>query len=327
MRELPIIDLSPLREGSRLGKRKVADELHAACTDRGFFFVIGHGVDSNLEQKLEQLSQSFFAQPEAKKMEDRMAKAGLAWRGYFPVGGELTSGKPDWKEGLYFGQEHQADHPAVLSGTPLHGANLFPQIEGFKETVLAYMYEMRELGHRLMEGMALSLGLEETYFRQHFTHEPTELFRIFHYPPPPKDRDVWGVGEHTDYGLLTILKQDDVGGLEVKSRDVWLPAPPLAGSFVCNIGDMLDRLTKGLYRSTPHRVMNRTQRERYSYPYFFDPNFNAQLLTLPLGPEMLAKAHASGAIERWDRLDVQAATGSYGEYLLAKVGKVFPNLK
>lgn len=327
MNELPIIDIAPLRGRDPTAQKKVAAELFSACTDKGFFYIIGHGVPENLEKNLETLSQTFFQKPEAEKNDIRMEKAGRAWRGYFPLGGELTSGKPDWKEGLYFGKEHSPNHPRVKAGIPLHGQNLFPDIPGFRETVLAYLEAMAKLGDVLMEGIALSLGLEISYFKKHFTEEPTELFRIFHYPPPPKDKDVWGVGEHTDYGLLTILKQDQVGGLEVKSLDGWISAPPIPGSFVCNIGDMLDRLTKGLYRSTPHRVMNRTTLERYSYPYFFDPDFKAKIQTLPISEELFAKRPNPKDANRWDKMDVQAAEGTYGDYLLAKVGKVFPDLK
>src|SRR5205807_2423795 len=142
------------------------------------------------------------------------------------------------KEGLYFGAELRADHPLVLAGTPLHGPNLFPsepaQLRG---TVLAYMDALTGLSQRLMAGIALSLGLEETYFEDHYTREPLTLFRIFNYPPP-SDPASWGVGEHTDYGLLTVLLQDDSGGLEVRSRSKWVVAPPVPGSLVCNIGDM-----------------------------------------------------------------------------------------
>ncbi|RZA26173.1 MAG: isopenicillin N synthase family oxygenase [Proteobacteria bacterium] len=327
MNELPIIDVAPLLRSDPKAKEAVAAQLFAACTDKGFFYIVGHGIDAKLEKKLAELSQIFFAQPEAEKMRICMENGGRAWRGYFPVGGELTSGKPDWKEGLYFGEEHAPHHPLVQAQTPLHGANLFPDIHGFRETVLLYLDAMRHLGDKLMEGLALSLGLPESYFKDHFTTEPTQLFRIFHYPPPPEGRDVWGVGEHTDYGLLTVLKQDDVGGLEVKSRDGWTMAPPLQGSYVCNIGDMLDRLTQGLYCSTPHRVMNRTQKERYSFPYFFDPGFAARIESLPIPERLMQKSRRTTAEQRWDKMDVHAAAGTYGDYLLAKIGKVFPDLK
>jgi isopenicillin N synthase-like dioxygenase len=251
-------------------------------------------------------------------------RGGRAWRGYFRVGDELTSGKPDQKEGLYFGAELAADDPRVLVGTPLHGPNLFPaEPEGFREAVLEYMAALTGLGHRLIAGLALSLDLEESYFADHGTAEPLTLFRIFNYPPPA-DPTLWGVGEHTDYGLLTILLQDDAGGLEVKSRSRWVSAPPVPGSFVCNIGDMLDRMAGGLYRSTPHRVRNPAPCDRLSFPFFFDPNFVAHVRPIELAGREIPPDDRD---ERWDKASVHAFEGTYGDYLLAKVGKVFPQLR
>src|SRR5262249_39824894 len=157
------------------------------------------------------LSKQFFAQELTTKMAIRMELGGRAWRGYFPVGNELTSGKPDLKEGIYFGTELTPDHPLVNAGTPLHGPNLFPAADpGFRETVWEYIAALTQVGHHLMAGIALSLGLDEGYFAERYTGEPLTLFRIFNYPPPsePAADPQWGVGEHTDYGLLTILKQD-----------------------------------------------------------------------------------------------------------------------
>ena len=199
-----------------------------------------------------------------------MGNGGRAWRGYFPVNGELTSGKPDLKEGVYFGSEIQEDHPLVKSKTPLHGRNLFPQNpQYFKNTILTYIERITDLGHLVLEAIALSLGLEESYFNFHFTKDPLILFRIFHYPAQEEPFHQWGVGEHTDYGLLTILLQDEVGGLQVKSQGEWIEAPPIPNTFICNIGDMLDRITGGLYKSTPHRVLNQSGKSRYSFPLFF----------------------------------------------------------
>ena len=308
---LPIIDLhQPDRD-------LVAAQLHRACCEHGFFYLSGHGVDEGLQLRLEELSREFFAQPVEAKRQIAMARGGKAWRGYFPVGGELTSGQPDWKEGLYFGTELNPEHPL-----PLHGANLFPAgWPELRETVLAYITAMTELGHKVMRGIALSLQLEEDYFEEHYTRDPLVLFRIFNYPANA-DTTGWGVGEHTDYGLLTILRQDDCGGLQVKTRRGWIEAPPLPNTFVCNIGDMLDRLTGGLYRSTPHRVRNVSGQDRLSFPFFFDPNWHAEITPIAHGLTI-----PDDAAERWDQASVHAFRGTYGEYLLGKVSKVFPNLQ
>jgi isopenicillin N synthase-like dioxygenase len=322
---LPIIDVEPLVTGGgdRLG---VAAQLAHTCRQSGFFYIVGHGIDEHLQSTLEELSREFFAQQLDAKLDIRMERGGRAWRGYFPVGGELTSGKPDLKEGLYFGAELTEDHPLVRSKTPMHGPNLFPKnIPLFCETVLEYLDAMTGLGHALMEGVALSLGLNESYFAERYTRDPLILFRIFNYPPEPagmSENRSWGVGEHTDYGLLTILRQDKTGGLEVKSKSGWVEAKPVPGSFVCNIGDMLDRMTRGLYCSTAHRVNSPLKHDRLSFPFFFDPNFNAEVRPIEVNVSL-----GDDRNERWDRASVHEFSGTYGEYLLKKVSKVFPQLR
>jgi isopenicillin N synthase-like dioxygenase len=321
--QIPIIDVRELVAGSE-GRHAVAAQIGNACRESGFFYIVGHGVDGALQERLQTLSRQFFAQDEEVKLRIKMALSGRAWRGYFRVGDELTSGKPDQKEGLYFGTEFAADHPMASAGTPLHGPNLFPdEPSGLRPAVLGYMDALTRLCHRLMAGLALSLELEESYFADRYTGEPLTLFRIFNYPQP-SDPTLWGVGEHTDYGLLTVLLQDDAGGLEVRSRSDWVQAPPLAGSLVCNIGDMLDRMTRGLYRSTPHRVRNPAPRARLSFPFFFDPNFFSRVQPIDL-PGWEVPVDDRDA--RWDRASVHAFQGTYGDYLLNKVGKVFPELR
>lgn len=320
---VPIIDVAALVAGDA-ARHAVAAQIDAACRTCGFFYIVGHGVDAALQQRLEDLSRRFFALDVETKMEISMARGGRAWRGYFPVGNELTSGQPDLKEGLYFGAELGPDHPLVRAGMPLHGPNLFPNIPVFRDTVLDYMAAMTTLGHTLMRGIALGLGLDESYFAERYTTDPLILFRIFNYPPAPLPGDTsrWGVGEHSDYGVLTILKQDDAGGLQVKSQSRWVDAPPVPGSFVCNLGDMLDRMTGGLYRSTAHRVQNPTRRDRLSFPFFFDPNFNAEVRPIDHGRAVRDDQH-----ERWDGASVHDFRGTYGDYLLSKVSKVFPELQ
>jgi isopenicillin N synthase-like dioxygenase len=251
-----------------------------------------------------------------------MEHAGSAWRGWFPVDGELTSGTPDHKEGIYFGIEHSPADPRVASGTPLHGPNQFPVVPaGLRPSVLEWLDAMRPVADAVMRGIAAGLGLSSTWFEDHLTGDPTVLFRIFHYPPSERDEG-WGVGEHTDYGLLTLLAQDDHGGLQVQDLDGrWIDVDADTSLLVCNIGDMLERLTGGRYRSTPHRVRNTSGESRLSFPYFFDPSWEATVPTLPLPGDVGGHAH-----QRWDNDDVLAWEGTYGEYLTAKVAKVFPEL-
>ena len=320
---LPVIDVGPLVAGD--DDPAVARALDAAARDLGFFYVVGHGVDPAELERLERSGRALFALPEAAKERIAMRQAGRAWRGWFPLGGELTSGRPDGKEGCYFGAELGPDDPRVRRGLPLHGANLFPaELPELRTAVLDHLDSLTAVGQAVLRGMALGLGLPAGWFTEHLTADPLLLFRIFRYPPQPEPVDGWGVAEHTDYGLLTLLLQDEAGGLEVRTPDGWVPAPPEPGSFVCNLGDMLERLTGGRYRSTPHRVRNTSGTDRISFPFFLDPGWDTEVVPLPLditGP-------AGPAPPRWDDADVTALPPgtTYGEYLMAKVGKVFPDL-
>ncbi len=322
--DIPIIDIGPWMAGAD-ESQELAARIGQACRDCGFFYVINHGVDEDLQRRLVRVSQEFFAQDLQAKLAISMSLGGRAWRGYFPVGGELTSGRPDLKEGIYFGAELNDDHPLVKAGTPLHGPNLFPRnMPEFRKLVLEYMASMTRLGHRLMAMISRSLGLKESYFADRYTSDPLTLFRIFNYPAPSSNDDIesnLGVGEHTDYGLLTILSQDMSGGLQVKLKSQWIDASPISNSFVCNVGDMLDRLTGGLYLSAPHRVRNLSGHNRLSFAFFFDPNFNAEVR--PLSMDIVV----DNKEERWDRASVHEFRGTYGDYLLGKVSKVFPELR
>jgi isopenicillin N synthase-like dioxygenase len=212
----------------------------------------------------------------------------------------------------------------VATGRPLQGPNLFPERPAaLRGAVSAYLDGLAELGHRLVAAIELGLGAEPGSLTR-LTADPLILFRIFHYPPGG-DPAEWGVGEHTDYGLLTILRQDDAGGLQVRIDREWVDVPPVPGAFVCNIGDMLERATAGAYRSTPHRVRNDSGRSRVSMPFFFDPGWDARVESLELRD---AVGRDGGAPpDRWDDADPLLFDGTYGEYVLAKVSKVFPALR
>lgn len=323
---LPVIDIEPLRrmsDGAAI--TATAQQIDAACRTFGFFYAAGHGIAPAIVADLLAASRDFFELPEPDKARIAMARGGIAWRGWFPVAGELTSGVPDLKEGLYLGEELGTDDPRVAAGLPLHGANLWPDaVPALRPAVEAYLGAATRAGEALMRGMALALGLDAGHFAGGLTRNPTVLFRIFHYPatrPGTASDEGFGVGEHSDYGLLTLLGQDDKGGLEVRTREGWIDVSPLGDALVINVGDMFERLTRGRFRSAPHRVVNRAGVSRYSFPLFFDPDFMAAVEPLAIEREGDAQSEA-----RWDGIDIHDPIGTYGDYLIGKVSKVFPEL-
>jgi isopenicillin N synthase-like dioxygenase len=285
-------------------RHRVAHEIDAACAEHGFFTVVGHGIDATHLATLDREARIFFALPREEKARIAMAHGGRAWRGWFGVGDELTDGVPDRKEGLYFGTELGTDDPRVAAGTPLHGANLFPDHPGgLRAAVLAHLDLGTRVAQAVLRAMAVGLGHDERWFDDTICADPVVLFRIFHYPGPGADEPEtgpWGVAEHTDYGLLTLLHQDVTGGLEVHGPEGWVEVPPEPGALVCNLGDMLATLSDGRYRSTPHRVHPPSGAGRISAPLFLDPS--------------------------WDAL-VPGIDGTYGDHLVAKVSRVFPALR
>jgi len=318
---LSTIDISPLFGGEAAARARVAQAIGEAAARDGFFYVVGHGLATDTVARLEAESRAFFALPETEKAQIAMARAGAAWRGWFPLGGELTSGVADQKEGVYFGDELGPDDPRVRAGWLMHGANLWPdRPPGLRAAVETYVREVTRAAEAVMQGVSLALGLDAGHFAKAYLARPTVLFRIFRYPPSPAG--TWGVGEHTDYGLLTLMAQDRWGGLQVRTDNGWIAAPPVEGTLVCNIGDMLERLTGGRFVSAPHRVLNVSGRERLSFPLFYDPDFDAVMT--PVGGQVLMSDRRR---ERWDGIDPKAFAGRYGDYLQDKVGKVFPGLK
>ena len=310
MRTLPIVDPADSDASARID---------AACREVGFFAVPLDVSLRPLRDEVISLAAEFFELPEAEKAKVSMAIGGTAWRGWFPLGGELTSGVPDRKEGYYFGAQLPPDP------RPMHGPNIWPaHPAGLQQAVTAWMVAMEALGQRLLQLMAKGLHQSPDLFQRGLTAQPTELFRIFRYPPHPTgDTNTWGVAEHTDYGLLTMLATDGTPGLEVDSRGEWIPAPADADLVICNLGDMLDRLTGGRYRSTPHRVRNHAGHDRYSLPFFLDPGWDAVVDPLVFDDQFdVSAAHQA----RWDKANLGEISGSYGTWLRAKVGRVFPKL-
>jgi isopenicillin N synthase-like dioxygenase len=309
-RSLPIIDIAGAG---------AATAIDAACREVGFFAIENYDVDQSLRGELIAAASEFFGLPPSAKRTVSLARGGLAWRGWFALGDELTAGIPDLKEGYYFGTDRPTD------GRPLHGRNIWPERPAaLAALVTEWMAAMLTLGQRVLELMATGLGLSASFFADGLTKAPTELFRIFRYPPHPAAGETrWGVAEHSDYGLLTLLAHDGTAGLEVKVGDDWLSAPADPSLIICNIGDMLDRLTSGRYRSTPHRVRNQALHDRYSLPYFLDPGWDAVVEPLSIEDGFAGSPDAQA---RWDKTDLQQISGTYGDWLWGKVSKVFPEL-
>jgi isopenicillin N synthase-like dioxygenase len=227
-------------------------------------------------------STAFFASPQADK-DDLAITRSRHNRGYVGMATErLNLAQADLKEAFNIGLELSAADPEVIAGKPFRGVNLWPQTPGFRDTALGYFNALWRLGLDLHRAIAADLGLPADFFADKFDR-PMATLRLLHYPPRDQDRTgLPGAGEHTDYGSLTLLLTDDTGGLEVRRRDgSWVAAPPVPGTFICNIGDCLMRWCNDTYVSTPHRVMNPPGRDRYSIAFFFDPNPEAMIACLP----------------------------------------------
>ena len=285
MATIAVIDIAPLRHHDPAGQRRVAAELREACSRIGFFYVSRHGVDQDLMDRTFAEVRRFFHQPLERKTAIAMANSPI-YRGYSGFAEEVLDPdlEGDLKESFNLGVERGADDPLVAAGTPLHGPNLWPAaLPGFRETMDDYFAAMTDLGMTIAKGLALSLDLPADHFTRTLGN-PMSLLRLLHYPPTAQRRSErqLGAGAHTDYGCLTILAQDAIGGLEVRNTDgEWITATPVPGTFVINLGDQMARWTNGRYQSTPHRVYNASNTDRYSIPFFFDPDFHALIECLP----------------------------------------------
>jgi len=282
-RTLPILDLSSWREGDPASLTRIGAEAGAACRDVGFFYVVNYAVDDRLIARAFDQSRRFFALPLAERQALAIETIG-GNRGYSGMLHEaLDPGRgPDMKEAFNVGLEIAPDDPDLLSKQPFRSLNAWPSLPNFRETLLAYYDACATLGARLHRAFAYDLGLKPDFFDDKFDR-PMATLRLLHYPAPPAGSEPrTGAGVHTDYGNLTLLATDDVGGLEVRARNgEWIEAPVVPGAFVVNIGDCLMRWTNDIYVSTPHRVVNRSARERYSIAFFYDPNPDAIVETIP----------------------------------------------
>jgi isopenicillin N synthase-like dioxygenase len=282
--QIPSVDVAPLLAGNAQGERAVAQQIGAACRGIGFFYITGHGVTPETLKVVFDKAVVFFQGPTPFKTHSAFVGAG-GNRGYIKLGGEaLDPSKPaDVKEAFNIGLELAPDDPDLLAGKPFRALNLWPNVPGFRATMLAYFTQMLELGRVLHRGFALDLGIDPSYFDDKFK-KPMATLRLLHYPPTdkPLDEGQLGAGEHTDYGNVTLLATDSSGGLMVRDRSGhWLDAPVIPGAYVCNIGDCLMRWTNDIYVSTPHKVVTPPGRDRYSIAFFLDPDPDAVVACLP----------------------------------------------
>jgi isopenicillin N synthase-like dioxygenase len=283
MTRIPIIDVSQMATGGEAGLAAVAARIGEACRDTGFFYVSGHSVPAPLMRDVFDTAAAFFARDAAEKQKVIYSASGN--RGYVPMKGEaLDPGRPaDLKEAFNIGLELPDDDAELREGRMFRSRNLWPEMPGFRDTMLAYFDACHRLGLALHRAFAVDLGLPPDFFDDKLDR-PMAVLRLLHYAPAPDraEEGQLGAGEHTDYGCVTLLATDGVGGLEVRTRaGDWVKAPHVPGAFVCNIGDCLMRWTNDIYVSTPHRVVSPSGRERFSIAFFLDPNPDAEIACLP----------------------------------------------
>ena len=279
--EVPVLDLAPLTAGGDISD--LARQLDDACRNTGFFYIRNHGVSDQVLNAVFGATRRYFALPEEARRDHVIDP--VFRRGWMPQGINQHPGyQPDLKESYEVGVDLPLDDPDVAAGLPLHGPNRWPEeMPWLREAAEAYFAQTKALGDRMLTLIATALGLEADHFLRH-TRKPMVQMRMFHYPPQPpmSPEDVFGVAPHTDYGMITLLAQDPIGGLELQKRDgEWIAAPYIDGTLVVNIGDLFQRWTNDRYVSNPHRVVNRTGKERYSIPMFYNLDYHAPVECLP----------------------------------------------
>jgi len=277
---IPVVDMAPLHEGSLDSARRVARQLLEAAETVGFFYVRNHGVPQAMITRADAVARRFFALPLEEKQRVKVAP----WhRGYIKVGEAkmYDTARIDLKESFIWGGEAGPQDAEGGAERKLRGPNQWPvAVPEMHSALNEYFDAANQCGRALFRGFAASLGVELDYFTQQFNRPITRGALVF-YPPQPPDlgEDQFGVAPHTDYGCLTLLYQDPIGGLEVQGRNgEWVIARPIEGTLVINIGDLMARWTNNRFRSTPHRVVNRSGRERLSIAVFVDPNYETEIV-------------------------------------------------
>lgn len=276
---VPIVDISGLRSPDRAERERVAAEIGRAAHEVGFLYISGPGIDETLFDRMLAAVKEFFALPVEEKMRSYIGLS-RCHRGYVPVGEEgVETGMPDLKEAFDTALDLPADDPDYLAGNPMLGPNTWPDLPGFAEAVTAYYEAVLDVGHRLLWAFAVALGEDPDVFSRHATKTPSQL-RLVHYPYNPDAKDGQGIGAHTDYECFTLLKPTAPGLEVLNGSGEWIDVPPVDGAFVVNIGDMLELWTNGAFVATSHRV-RRVAEERYSFPLFFNVDYDTEVKPLP----------------------------------------------
>lgn len=275
---LPLVSLHGLRFGDRAERLRVAEDIAAASERYGFFYLSDHGIAWEVMASGFAAAQEFFELPLDRRMACRPREPKQN-RGYQPMFDTVRpGGKPDLKESFDMGFPLPANDVDQLARVPFHSPNTWPDLAGFRDRVEALYFAMLNCGHQVLRGMALSLGADENFFVGRCV-KPTTNMRMVHYPPQAVDvGEGIGASAHTDRGLITLLLNDDNGGLHVAfDDDEWIDAPPRDDAIIVNVGDLMTRWTNGRFRSAKHRVVNTSGRERYSIPQFHHPAFHTMV--------------------------------------------------
>jgi isopenicillin N synthase-like dioxygenase len=267
---IPVIDISPLRDGSN--PTVVAQALLAASRNLGFIYINGHGIPDDIITTARACAFDFFRSPEKSK---RRCSISEKHRGWLSPGGAKMQDDiaADLKESFIWG--YQDDNGGTPSAHELRGPNQWPAfVPGMESAALGYFSHADRVARHLLQGFALGLNQEIDFFLRN-SEIPLSRASFVYYPGQTagSDQSTFGVGPHTDFGVLTVLCQDNVGGLQIEDLNGnWIEAPPVPGTLIVNVGDLLERWTDGVFRSTPHRVINSSEKERLSLVLAFDPN-------------------------------------------------------
>jgi isopenicillin N synthase-like dioxygenase len=296
------------------GVVEVVRQLDRACRDAGFFYVIGHGISESLIKKVREITREFFKLSYEEKLKIKMTPA-AGYRGYQKIGENVTKGKPDIHEAIDCYREFKQGKYGD-TGKAMEGPNQWPENpQEFKELMEEYTKLCTDLSRKILRGIALALGGSPYEFEGEIAGEPFWVFRLIGYPSAPfangqPENDI-GCGAHTDYGLLTLVNQDDdKTALQVRNLGGdWISAVPIPGSFVCNIGDMLKILSNGVYESTLHRVINNSPLYRVCVAFFYETNFDAVVEPLDICKEKYPAKKGYQVFKR----------AVYGEHLVSKV--------